>query len=80
MDNILVPDLPEEPVFPSLSDTELGKAAECNALITTSSAQNLSDAALTNLITSLLQQQEARNLEATIDTATSNVATCEEAV
>jgi hypothetical protein len=80
VDDILVPDLPEEPVLPSLSDTELGKAAERNAIVTANSAQNLSDAALTNLITSLLQQQEARNLEARIDTATSNVATSEEAV
>ena len=69
MDDILVPDLPEGPVFPSLSDTELGKAAERNALITANSAQNLSDAALTSLITSLLKQQEARNVEATSEAA-----------
>ncbi len=45
MDDILVPDLPEERILPSLSDTELGKAAEHNALITANSAQNLTDAA-----------------------------------
>ncbi len=80
VDDILVPDLPDEPVLPSLSDTELGKAAEYNALVTANSAKNLSDVALTNLITTLLQQQEARNFEATIDIANSSEATNEEAV
>jgi hypothetical protein len=38
--DILVPDLPDGPVLPSLSDTELGKAAERNALATANSEQS----------------------------------------
>jgi hypothetical protein len=43
------------------------------------STQNLSDAAFTSPITSLLKQQEARNIEATIDATSSNVAKSKEA-
>jgi hypothetical protein len=53
---------------------------ERNAILTANSAQNLSDTALTNLIASLLKQQEERNNEATINTDTSNEVTTEEAV
>ncbi len=64
--DVVVPDLPEQPVLPLLSDTELGKAAKQNAcVITVSSACNLTDEALSNLIASLQQQQETRNVEAT---------------
>ncbi len=65
IEDIVVPDLLEEPLVPSLSDTELGKAAECNACVTISSACNLTDEALCNLVASLQQQQEARNVGAT---------------
>lgn len=41
--------------MPSLTDTEIGEAAERNAIITANGAQNLSDAALTSLITSLMK-------------------------
>jgi len=66
--------------MPSLAETEIGKAAERNAILTANSAQILSDAALTNLIASLLKQQEERINEATINTDTSNEVTTEEAV
>lgn len=78
--DIIVPDISEAPVMPSLAETEIGKAAERNAILTANSAQNLSDTALTNLIASLLKQQEERNNEATINTDTSNEVTTEEAV
>jgi hypothetical protein len=65
VEDTVVPDLPEQPVLPSLSDTELGKAAQHNACVTVSSARNLTDEALSNLIASLQQHQEARNVEAT---------------
>jgi hypothetical protein len=65
VEDIVVPDLPEEPLLPSLSDTELGKAAECNACVTVSIARSLTDEALCNLIASLQQHQEARNVGAT---------------
>jgi hypothetical protein len=45
--DIVVPDILEAPVMPSLADAEIGKAAN--------GAQNLSDAALTSLITSLMK-------------------------
>jgi hypothetical protein len=55
--DIVVPDISEAQVMPSLADTEIGKAAERNTIITANSAHNLSDAALTSQITSLLKQQ-----------------------
>jgi hypothetical protein len=78
--DIVVPDILEAPVMPSLGETEIDKVAERNAILTANSAQHLSDAALTSLIASLLKQQEERNNEATINTETSNEVTTEEAV
>jgi hypothetical protein len=49
--------------MPSLTDTEIGEAAERNAIITANGAQNLSDAALTSLITSLLNSKRLEILK-----------------
>lgn len=66
MAGIIIPDISEAPMIPSLANTEIGKR---NAMITGNRAQNMSDAALTSLIISLLKQQEARNIEATSEEA-----------
>ena len=66
--------------MPSLANTDIGKATGRNTILTANSTQNLSDAALPSLTTSLLKQQEVRNIEYTNDTATSNLVTSEESV
>jgi hypothetical protein len=78
--DLLVTDILEALVMPSLANTDIGKATGRNTILTANSTQNLSDAALPSLTTSLLKQQEVRNIEYTNDTATSNLVTSEESV
>jgi hypothetical protein len=52
---MLVLDLQNELVLPSLSHTELGKTAECNAHVTATGAQKLFVTSLTKVIILLLQ-------------------------
>jgi hypothetical protein len=55
VDDMLVLDLQNELVLPSLSHTELGKTAECNAHVTATGAQKLFVTSLTKVIILLLQ-------------------------